>query len=175
MPMIRNRPWFTRKRSDGGAWIVPGRLLLAAFPSDHELQSYRGQGVRVVVNLHDRPHDPARMAALGMTEVHLPVRDFTPPTPGQIDQGVAAIMRAISEDQAVLVHCLGGRGRGGTMAACYLVSKGMPVDDAIARVRELRPGAIETLQQEDAIADWSHLPGRAGPPPITSGLHDPEN
>ena len=164
MLLIRTRGWFARKQSQKGAWIVPGRLLLAAYPSDQELRHYHGEGVRVVVNLHTRAHDPAKLTEIGLTEVHLPVRDFTAPTPGQLDQGVAAISHAIEAGQVALVHCRGGRGRGGTLAACYLVSQGTPVDAAIAQVRELRPGAIETHQQEAAIETWSRLPGRAGTP-----------
>ena len=174
MPIFHHRRWFGRQQSDHGAWIEPGRLLLAAFPSVAELQVYRDQGVRVVINLHHRSHDAALLAALGLTEVHLPVRDFTPPTPGQIDQGVAAISRTIEGGQAAMVHCLGGRGRSGTLAACYLVSQGLPVAAAIARVRELRPGAIETHRQETAIEAWSRLPGRAAAPSTAADHREAE-
>ncbi|HYJ13431.1 MAG TPA: dual specificity protein phosphatase family protein [Thermomicrobiales bacterium] len=164
MSLIRIRGWFARKRWRKEAWIIPERLLLAAYPSDQELRHYHGEGVRVVVNLHKRAHDPAKLAEIGITEIHIPVRDFTAPTPGQLDQGVSAISHVIEAGQAALVHCLRGRGRAGTLAACYLVSQGTPVDAAIDQVRELRPGAIRTHQQEAAIETWSRLPGRAGTP-----------
>ncbi len=160
MSFLRHFSW-SRHRSDNATWIVPGQLLLSAYPTAADLERAHAQGVRVVINLHRRHHDPGQMGRLGLTEVHIPVRDFTPPTPPQIDQGVAAITRAIDAGQAVLVHCAGGKGRSGTLAACYLVSRGMSAADAIAEVRALRPGAIETTRQEKAIEVWSQLPGRS--------------
>jgi ADP-ribosyl-[dinitrogen reductase] hydrolase len=47
----------------------------------------------------------------------------------------------------VLVHCRGGLGRAGTIAARLLIELGMEPTKAIERVRALRPGAIETNDQ----------------------------
>jgi len=53
----------------------------------------------------------------------------------------------------VLVHCRGGLGRAGTVAARLLVELGASSDDAIRRVREARsPYAIETTSQEAHVA-----------------------
>jgi ADP-ribosyl-[dinitrogen reductase] hydrolase len=51
----------------------------------------------------------------------------------------------------VLVHCRGGLGRAGTIAARLLVELGMEPIKAIASVRAVRPGAIETTEQEKFI------------------------
>lgn len=48
----------------------------------------------------------------------------------------------------ILVHCLGGLGRTGTIAARLLVETGVMPETAINRIREARPGAIETRNQE---------------------------
>jgi ADP-ribosyl-[dinitrogen reductase] hydrolase len=48
----------------------------------------------------------------------------------------------------VLVHCRGGLGRAGTIAARLLIELGMEPTKAIERVRAVRPGAIETNDQE---------------------------
>jgi len=45
------------------------------------------------------------------------------------------------------VHCRGGLGRSGMIAARMLVELGTPADEAIARVRSARPGAVETSEQ----------------------------
>jgi atypical dual specificity phosphatase len=39
--------------------------------------------------------------------------------------------------------------------ACYFVSKGMTATNAIARVRRLRPGSIETEEQAEAVEEFA--------------------
>lgn len=48
----------------------------------------------------------------------------------------------------MVVHCRGGLGRAGTVGARLLVELGVTPAEAIQRVRQARPGAIETRQQE---------------------------
>jgi ADP-ribosyl-[dinitrogen reductase] hydrolase len=48
----------------------------------------------------------------------------------------------------VLVHCRGGLGRAGTIAARLLIELGMDPTKAIEHVRAVRPRAIETSDQE---------------------------
>ncbi len=58
------------------------------------------------------------------------------------------LISGLSDGSRVLVHCKGGLGRAGTIAALMLVELGMTVDEAIRTVRAARPGAIETRAQE---------------------------
>ncbi|NXE30961.1 DUS23 phosphatase, partial [Ardeotis kori] len=45
-----------------------------------------------------------------------------------------------------------GHGRTGTMLACYLAkAREMSGGDAIREIRRLRPGSIETQEQEQAV------------------------
>jgi ADP-ribosyl-[dinitrogen reductase] hydrolase len=53
----------------------------------------------------------------------------------------------------VLVHCRGGLGRAGMIAARLLVELGVDPAEAIARVRAVRPGAIETPEQERFVRE----------------------
>lgn len=48
----------------------------------------------------------------------------------------------------MLVHCRGGLGRAGIIAARLLIELGMEPTLAIENVRKIRPGAIETCDQE---------------------------
>ena len=67
--------------------------------------------------------------------------------------------RAVCFLQAVGVHCAMGRGRTGTMLACYLVAReDYSPDKAIDETRRRRPGSIETRRQEQAVRDFAdHL------------------
>ena len=63
-----------------------------------------------------------------------------------------AAARRLRRGERVLVHCRGGLGRAGSVAARLLVEFGAAPVDAIAQVRVARPGAIETREQEQ----WVH-------------------
>jgi ADP-ribosyl-[dinitrogen reductase] hydrolase len=54
----------------------------------------------------------------------------------------------------IVIHCRGGIGRAGMVAARLLVELGDAPDVAIAKVRVARhPRAVETLEQERWVAD----------------------
>ena len=61
----------------------------------------------------------------------------------------------------VAVSCYAGIGRTGTVLACCLVSRGASPADAVAEVRRLRPGSIQTPEQEAAVYEYARL--HAGP------------
>lgn len=141
---------------DRGTWLEEGWLLGCAYPRrGAALAGLRAQGILVLVNLHERAHDPERLAGHGLVELHLPVADFTSPSPEQLDRGVGAILTAIGAGRPVAVHCGGGLGRTGTLLACYLVEQGADATTAIARVRVARPGSVETTAQVAAVAAFA--------------------
>jgi atypical dual specificity phosphatase len=149
---------------DHGDWLLPDQLLACAYPRRAAgLTALAQQGVSVVINLHQRAHHPSRLGQFGLTEVHLPVADFTAPSPEQLARGVEAIDQALAEGRRIAVHCGGGLGRTGTLLACYLVRHGMATVDAIERVRAVRPGSIETRDQVNAIITFGQMPHQRRP------------
>ena len=152
------------------AWFEDGHLAACAYPrGEAPLAELARQGVTLLVNLHHRGHDPALLARHGLAELRLPVEDFTPPSPAQLAEGVAAIERALADGGRVAIHCGGGLGRTGTLLACYYVRRGLLPDEAIARVRAGRPGAVETPEQVAAITVFAMAEGR-GPSSAASAL-----
>jgi protein-tyrosine phosphatase len=85
----------------------------------------------------------------GLSHRSLPVLDQAVPTTEQMTALVRWMHQAIDGGGRVLIHCVGGLGRSGTAAACYLVSTGMTPEQAITAVRRARsPRAIESEVQE---------------------------
>jgi ADP-ribosyl-[dinitrogen reductase] hydrolase len=82
-----------------------------------------------------------------MVWFHLPIVDVSIPDQRFEQRWVVAgqELRAMLRRRLdVLVHCRGGLGRAGTIAARLLVELGMQPAKAIASVRAVRPGAIES-------------------------------
>jgi atypical dual specificity phosphatase len=146
--------------TDRGERVAPGVLGCAYPRTERSLAALSESGVGLLVNLHERPHDSARLGRHGLREVHLPVKDFAAPSPEQIGRGVGAILEALAAGEAAAVHCGGGLGRTGTLLACYLASsEGLGAGEAILRVRSLRPGSVETPAQAAAVDTWARRPG----------------
>ena len=133
-----------------GVWI-------SALPDPAEVAS---SGVRHVVVLvpdaqlakYGRPQLVAELRALDRDVLHVPIPDFQTGTLDQLQRAVAFVEAGRSE--GVLVHCLGGKGRSGMVVAAWLVSRGETPEAAIAAVREVRPGAVETPEQEARVAEF---------------------
>lgn len=124
-------------------------------PLEQDLAFLQAQHVDVLVSLTETPVDPAALEGHGIEALHIPVEDFHAPTQGQLDQYVAAVQGWIAEGRVVGTHCAGGHGRTGTFLAALFVARGYEADRAIAEVRKLRPGSIETNAQEEAVREYA--------------------
>lgn len=105
------------------------------------------------------------VAELGMKWFHLPIPDVTAPG-ADFEQGWRSagphVRGLLAIGQSVFIHCKGGLGRAGTVAARLLIELGEAgPKDAIARVREVRRGAIETVSQEDHLHSIWNIYDRA--------------
>lgn len=91
---------------------------------------------------------------IGLQWIHLPIQDVSPP-PDEWETAWArhepAVLEQIRGGGGLFVHCKGGLGRAGTISAFVLIRLGLSPEEAIERVREARPGAIETAEQEQWV------------------------
>ncbi|PYF09691.1 hypothetical protein C8J30_10761 [Rhodobacter viridis] len=91
-----------------------------------------------------------QVRAHGMEWHHLPIADYSVPTPAFETRWQAegrVIRAALRAGADVVVHCKGGLGRAGMIAARLMVELGADPKTAVKAVRSARPGAIETPSQ----------------------------
>lgn len=105
---------------------------------------------------------PARVHALGLQWHGLPISDGAAPDARLLHQWAClgpALESGLHSGERLLVHCRGGLGRAGTVAAMLLLQVGACSngEDAVAMVRKVRPGAVETRAQEAFIHSWAGL------------------
>ncbi|MBL8670204.1 MAG: dual specificity protein phosphatase family protein [Alphaproteobacteria bacterium] len=102
---------------------------------------------------------PAAVGRTRLSWLHLPIPDMQPP-----GAAFAAAWEPVRSDvlgrlrrgERLVIHCAAGLGRSGTVAAKLLVTFDVPAAAAVALVRRVRPGAVETPAQEAYV--------RSGPP-----------
>ncbi|WP_242344109.1 phosphatase domain-containing protein [Anaeromyxobacter terrae] len=84
----------------------------------------------------------------GMKSLWFPIADVsTPRSPEDPIPLVGEVLEHIAAGDTVVVHCMGGLGRAGTIAACVLTARDIEPDRAIELVRAARPDALETPAQ----------------------------
>ena len=91
---------------------------------------------------------------------HLPIHDFGVPGPefyAAWDQHGSNILQMVNGGARLIIHCAYGLGRSGTFAAKILTAFDICPKIAIEQVRSARPGAIESLIQEQYILTGGRL------------------
>ena len=85
---------------------------------------------------------------------HLPIADLKAPNHKFVDkwQTTKSLLKnELIDGKNIVIHCMGGKGRSGTIAAILLIEFGNENKEVIDIVRNKRKGAIETKEQEDFI------------------------
>ncbi|WP_070962918.1 cyclin-dependent kinase inhibitor 3 family protein [Vibrio sonorensis] len=95
-----------------------------------------------------------KVQALGMQWYHLVIEDDCAPDQDfsqRWESASTSLHQAIEQGQKVAMHCMGGSGRTGLLAAHFLLEKGWQLEEIISKVQALRPGAFTKQVQVDYI------------------------
>jgi len=157
-----NPAWLDRRYTRAGRLALsplPGLpMVQRSLPDD--LETLRRQSVQVVVCLLE-DHEFAKWGVAdllvsyqnaGFIVQRYPIRDHSVCSLDGMRETISWLTETLDGGASVLIHCVGGLGRSGIVAACYLVAAGLSAEDAIAEVRRTRsPFAIETAEQEEFV------------------------
>lgn len=139
------------KKPTNFSWLIEEKLAGSGMPTTFdELDWVLKQGVKSIVTMTENALPESWTE--DVKYLHVPTSDLTAPDMDKIDTAVDFIYERINNKEAVMVHCAAGMGRTGTVLACYLVKYHKhSAKDAIDKLREKRPGSIQSETQEIAI------------------------
>lgn len=138
------------------SWVIEGKLAGSGMPINYsQFLWVMTHGVKAIVTVREVPL-PSKWFSNGNGDdvdyFHLRVEDYSAPSLEEIDNTIDYIQQQISKNKPVMVHCAAGRGRTGTILAAYLIKKeNVTANQAIKKIRSIRPGSIQSNQQEMAL------------------------
>jgi protein-tyrosine phosphatase len=158
-------------------WLEPHAVRCGAYPGDldasiaHErLSELLSLGVTCFVDLTEsdelEPYWPllaimAKERGLTIQYTRHAIVDISTPTKRELRAMLDTIDYARASGQVVYVHCRGGVGRTGTVAASWLIRHGATAAQALARINQARKPMYngwkrspETKRQEDMVWGW---------------------
>ena len=141
-------------KPDNFSWLIEGKLAGSAIPtSKDEVKWMEDEGVKSIVTIREEPLDEDWVKNMNYLHVHS--NDMGVPDFSDLVFSVDFIHSRITNNEPVMVHCLAGLGRTGTILACYLIKyEKMSAEDAITHVREKRHGSIQSFVQEEMIFQY---------------------
>lgn len=119
------------------------------------------QGVRVVLSLQEEARDDFG-SLTPEAELWLPTRDWHMPSLAQLRLATRFIAAAVEACRPIVVHCKYGIGRAPMTVACYLITCGMGVSEAIDYVRTRRPIVDPNHGQITVVKEFARSLSPAG-------------
>jgi len=96
--------------------------------------------------------------ARGIEVIHLPIVDGSAPSEDQapaVTDLMDRVRTGLAAGETVVIHCRGGQGRTGMVAAALLTTYGHDAATAIATVRRAQPKAVESTVQQHYVETFA--------------------
>jgi atypical dual specificity phosphatase len=164
--------WLASKlssRPTNFSWVINNGLAGSGLPLTFEQFKWLvNHGIGTIVTVREVPlpshwfnladkesSNPNSEKPKEVNYLHLRVEDYHSPTVREIDSTVKFIENEIKSNRPVLVHCAAGKGRTGTILGAYLLrNENIGAKDAITKIRNIRPGSIQTDSQEKSLYEY---------------------
>lgn len=140
---------WSRREGDGADFDAAQAAL------DADLGWLRARGIRAVLSLTETPLLAGALARHDLVGYHLPVPDLNPPSVAQLEDALDFVDAQRLAGRPVVVHCLVGEGRTGTVLAAYLIRGGLTPDAALRELRSACPNAVGSPSQEAFLRDFA--------------------
>ncbi|MBI5018306.1 MAG: dual specificity protein phosphatase family protein [Deltaproteobacteria bacterium] len=188
--------FFERNPGLSAYWVRQDRVMAGAYPGSPDASDARRKirwllerGIRRFADLTEEHEQTGRGSPLlpyahllaaeagraGIAAEHcrFPIEDMGVPRREQLGEILDYLDGAEAGQEPAYVHCLGGRGRTGTVVACYLLrnsarrSNPLTAEEALAELTSLRrsqgvPDPLDSPQtsvQFDFVKSWSDKDG----------------
>lgn len=125
------------------AKFIDERVAFSRMPTERELDEVARDfdAVVVLVEEHELPYSIEEWGKRGVEVLHSSIPDFTAPSVEQLLEILWWVEEKVREGKKVLIHCMGGLGRSGTVATAWLMySKGFSLREALMEVRKRGQG-----------------------------------
>ncbi|WP_111978335.1 phosphatase domain-containing putative toxin [Algibacillus agarilyticus] len=129
---------------------------------DETIAQFAQQGIKGLVSLTPKTEMtelnvadmPAVCERYGITWFYAPVDDHQAPSDAfnqEWPSQKSTVHQLLDKGQSVALHCQGGQGRTGTLAAQLLIERGRDYEQAKAEIKAVKPGALTIAKQTDYL------------------------
>jgi atypical dual specificity phosphatase len=148
------------------SWVIKDQLAGSGMPMTYsQFLWVLSHGIRAIITVREVPlpakwfdndvEDQSKNDKDKIDYLHVKVEDYGAPSIEQLNDTVEYIRKQIGKGKPVLVHCAAGKGRTGTVLAAYLIKeRDLDAEEALFKIRMLRPGSVQSEKQEKCIEQY---------------------
>jgi hypothetical protein len=155
--LLRSRLWPGRNRHV--LYWLTSDLAISARPDRDAWPEIAAARVRAALSLLDGDDEGGDCAELGLAHRVLPVPEGSAPSLAELWALTSWVLERTQDDGPVLIYCREGRGRSAMLACAVLMRLGYSPADAYLHLMRVRPEAVLSAAQTDALEHFARLLG----------------